>query len=140
MALLLDPFETGLEPFADHNARRMMGKHEAHLLATDIHETPSAFVLDVEMPGFTKDEVSAEVKDGVLTVSCQKKVDEEAENQKGRLIRQERFSGSAQRSFVINEHVHEDQCKATFANGVLTVMVPKESQQDRAQRRFIKID
>lgn len=139
MAYFLEPYENGMETLNDRAMRRMMGKHESHLLATDIHETPSAFVFDIEMPGFTKDEVSAELKDGVLTVSCQKKVDEDVEGRKGRLIRQERFTGSAQRSFVINEHVHEDQCKATFANGVLTVMVPKESEADRSARRLIKI-
>ena len=91
------------------------------------------------MPGFKKDEVEAELKDGYLTISAHKAVSHDEKNAKGRVIHCERTSGACSRSFFVGKDVHEGDCTATFEDGVLHVSVPKVSQNTQPARRLINI-
>ena len=92
---------------------------------TDIQEDGDNFVLEADLPGFKKDEISLDLRDGYLTISAEKGLDKDEENKKGRILRQERYAGSCSRSFYVGDVKPED-IKAKYESGVLTVLVPKE--------------
>ncbi len=118
-----DFFDTGL--FGAHNP--LFGKNARNLMKTDIRETDDAkaYRLAVDLPGFKKDEISLDLKDGYLTISAEKGLDKEEENKKGRVLRRERYAGSCSRSFYVG-NVKPEDIKAKYEYGVLTVVVPKE--------------
>ena len=91
------------------------------------------------MPGFKKEDVSAELKDGYLTVTAVKSHQDEEKNEEGKLIRQERYSGSCSRTFYVGESVDEKDCKAGFEDGILTIEVPKQPEHQEPAKRMITI-
>ncbi len=129
------------DPFADleRGRSRVFGKHAERLMKTDIRETDSAYKFLIDLPGFKKEDVSAELKDGYLTVTASKAHANEEKTEEGRLIRQERYSGSCSRTFYVGEHVDEKDCKAGFEDGILTIEVPKVSAEAVPARRMISI-
>ena len=117
----------------------LYGKHSRNMMKTDVRETEGTYELDVDLPGFKKEDVTAELKDGYLTITAQKNHEDEQKNEEGKLLRRERYTGSCQRSFYVGEAVREDDCKASFADGILTVEVPKASAVEREERKMITI-
>ena len=103
----------------------LYGKHSKNLMKTDVRETEDSYELDVDLPGFKKDEVSIDLKDGYLTISAAKGLDKDAEDKKGKYIRQERYAGACSRSFYVGDVKAED-VKAKYESGVLTVLIPKK--------------
>ncbi|MCI5851042.1 MAG: Hsp20/alpha crystallin family protein, partial [Sutterellaceae bacterium] len=98
-----------------------------------------AYVLSIDLPGFRKDEITAELKDGYLTISA-KKSHEDEEKKEGRLIRRERVSGSCSRTFYVGDEVKQEDCRAGYEGGVLTVTVPKLTKEERAAKQTIAIE
>ena len=112
----------------------LYGKHAKNLMKTDVRETEGTYELDVDLPGFTKDEVNVELKNGYLTIQASKGLDKEQSDKKGKYIRQERYAGSCSRSFYVGEDVEPQDVKAKYENGVLKLFVPKaEVKQVPAQ-------
>jgi HSP20 family molecular chaperone IbpA len=107
-------------------------------MKTDIRETDKGYELAIDLPGFKKEEISAELKDGYLTVSASKSHKEE-EKKEGHLIRQERSSGSCARTFYVGEGVKQADCKASYENGILTVCIPKVTKEEKAAKQMISI-
>ena len=103
----------------------LYGKHASRLMKTDVKETDEGYEVDVDLPGFTKDEIHLDLANGYLTISTEKKLDRN-EEKKGRVIRQERYCGTMQRSFYVGEHVTEEDIRAKFENGVLSLSIPKK--------------
>ena len=103
----------------------LYGKNAKNLMKTDVRETDDTYELDVDLPGFKKDEISLDLRDGYVTISAEKGLDKDEENKKGRILRQERYAGSCSRSFYVGDVKPED-IKAKYESGVLTVLVPKE--------------
>ena len=103
--------------------RKLYGRKAAHVMKTDIHENDEGYELDIDLPGFKKDEISITLEDGYLSVSAAKGLDKEKKNHQGRVIRQERYAGSMQRSFDVGEKVKEEDIKASFKHGILTIFV-----------------
>ena len=121
-----DPFDVFSGFKFPEPSTQVFGRHSDRLMKTDVRETEKGYTLMIDLPGFKKDEVSAELKDGYLTISAQKAVGHE-EKQEGRLIRSERSTGSCSRTFYVGEGVKEGDCSAKFEDGILTVQVPKAS-------------
>ena len=119
----------------------LFGKHARNLMKTDIHETDDAkaYRFAVELPGFKKDEISLDVKNGYLNISAAKGLDKEEEEKKGRVLRQERYAGACSRSFYIGDVKPED-VKAKYESGVLTVIVPKEDAKKLSSGSAIAIE
>lgn len=111
--------------FGSHNP--LFGRNARNLMKTDIRETDDAkaYRLAVDLPGFKKDEISLDLRDGYLTISAEKGLDQDKESKKGRVLRQERYTGSCSRSFYVGD-VNPEEIKAKYEFGVLTVLVPKE--------------
>ncbi len=112
-------------PFGDID-RRLYGKNAARIMKTDIREHDDSFEAEIDLPGFSKEQIGLELRDGCLTVTASKGHDTEKKDKEGRIIRQERYSGEMQRSFYVGEDITEDDIKAKFTDGVLSITVPKK--------------
>ena len=106
--------------------KKLYGKNAAHIMKTDVHEHDEGFELDIDLPGFKKEEIQIDLENGYLTVSAAKGLESDEKNQKGKLIRKERYSGSMQRSFYVGEGVKTEDVKAKFEDGVLRLCIPKK--------------
>ena len=109
---------------------------------TDIKELDNGYELEIDLPGFKKDEVTAELKDGYLTVSAAKGLDQdEQEKETGRYIRRERYAGACQRSYYVGEDITEEDIKAEFKHGILKLFVPKkEAKPAVEEKKYITIE
>ena len=112
-----------------------------NLMKTDIRETDDAkgYRFAVDLPGFEKDEIHVDVKDGYLTVSTEKGLDKDEEDKKGRILRQERYAGACSRSFYVGDVKPED-VKAKYEHGVLTILVPKHDSKKLTSSSKVTIE
>lgn len=124
----------------DRTERKLYGKHADRLMKTDVHEHDDHYEVDIDLPGFSKDEINLELKEGYLTVSAAKGVDKDKTDRKGKIIRQERYAGAMQRSFYVGEHLTEEDIKASFKNGVLSLDVAKKDQPKLPEKKTITIE
>ena len=122
--------------------KKLYGHRAQNLLRTDIKETKEGYELVIDVPGFKKDEVKVALKDGYLTVSAAKGLDEEEDDKKtGRYIRRERYSGACERSFYVGEDVKQEDIKAHFEHGMLTLFVPKKEAKPAVETdKYISIE
>ena len=132
------PFEK--EFFGHRNP--LYGKHAQNVMKTDIKETDKGYELVVDLPGFTKDEVKADLENGYLTISAEKGLDkDEQEKETGHYIRKERYAGACSRSFYVGKEVEKEDIKAEFKHGILTLFVPKkEAKPAVEQKKTIAIE
>ena len=131
-----DPFEMMMP----QSRNPLYGKHAKNLLKTDVRETENSFEVDMDLPGFKKDEVNLELKDGYLTVSADKALDKDKKDNEGRYIRQERWSGSCSRSFYVGDAVKPEDVHAQFENGILQIALPKQEQKQLPSTTAIAIE
>ena len=124
----------------DRTERKLYGKHADRLMKTDVHEHDDHYEVDIDLPGFSKDEINLELKDGYLTISAAKGLDEDDTNKKGKLIRQERYAGAMQRTFYVGENLTEEDIKASFKHGVLNLSVAKKDQPKLPEKKTITIE
>ena len=117
----------------------LYGKHAKNLMKTDVRELENAYELDIDLPGFRKDEVKVELKDGYLTISAAKGLDKDQEDKKGKYIRQERYAGACSRTFYVGENVMPEDIHASFENGILCLSVPKAAQKVLPRKTSIEI-
>ena len=118
----------------------LYGKHAQNLMKTDVKETEDGYEVDVDLPGFKKEEISLELNNGYLTISTEKSLEKDKENKKGKMLRQERYSGVMQRSFFVGEHLTEEDIKASYDSGVLHVIIPKKDAPKAPEKKTILID
>ena len=123
--------------FVEHSP--LYGKHGKNLMKTDIHEKDGGYELAIDLPGFKKDEISLDIKDGYLSISAQKGLDKDEEDKKGRIIRQERYAGVCSRSFYVGDVKPED-VKAKYESGVLTITLPKDEPKKLENKSRITIE
>ena len=105
--------------------KRLYGKHSDLLMKTDVQETDTDYELEVDLPGFKKDQINVKLEEGYMTISAAKGHDTEKKDKHGKIIRQERYSGAMQRSFYVGEGVKVEDVKAKFEDGVLRLTIPK---------------
>ena len=116
--------------------KKLYGRRASHIMKTDIKETNKGYELVVDLPGFTKDEVKADLENGYLTISAEKGLDkDEQEKETGRYIRKERYAGACSRSFYVGKEVHQDDIKAEFKHGILTLFVPKKEAKPAVEQK-----
>ena len=124
----------------DRPERKLYGRHADRLMKTDVHEHEDHYEVDIDLPGFAKDELTIELKDGCLTVSAAKGLDKDENDRKGKLIRQERYTGARQRSFYVGEELTEEDVKASFKHGVLSLSIPKKEAKAVPEKKTIMIE
>ena len=124
-----------------HDAdRKLYGRRAAHEMRTDVHEHEDHYEVDIDLPGFAKDEIALHLENGYLTVSASKALDKDHTDKKGKLIRQERYAGSLQRSFYVGDSLTAEEIKAKYENGVLKLEVPKQEARKLPERKAIEIE
>ena len=115
-------------------------KAPANLLKTDITEKNGYYELNMEVPGIHKEDIQLELKDGYLKVTATRNSNNEEKDDQGRIVRQERFSGSCSRSFYVGDAVTEEDIKASFENGTLKMTIPKKEAKAVPEKKFISIE
>jgi len=109
----------------------------AAVMHTDIRETENDYIIDMELPGFKKEDVEAELKDGYLTVRAEHKTENEEKDKEGHYIRKERYYGNFARSFYVGEAVTQEDIKAAFQDGILTLNVPKKEKEEKPEQKCL---
>ena len=109
-------------------------------MKTDIKEVDNQYVLDIEMPGFNKKDISVELNDGYLTISGNKSTNNDEKDTKGNIIRQERYSGSYSRSFYVGDSIKKEDIKANYDNGELKIYLPKTTTKAAENHNYIPIE
>ena len=120
--------------------RKLYGKHAHHEMKTDVHEHDDHYEIDIDLPGFQKDELTLNLENGYLTVGAAKGLDKEHKDKKGKVIRQERYAGAMQRTFYVGEALTEEDIHAKYENGVLSLTIPKKDQKKLPERKNIAIE
>ena len=120
--------------------KKLYGRKGDRMMKTDIREKADGYELLVDLPGFKKDEIQIELKDGYLTVSAEKGLDKDEEDKKGKYIRKERYAGALSRTFYLGEEIREEEIKAKFENGILSVSIPKEEEKKVEGPKHISIE
>ena len=117
------------------------GKKINTMMKTDIRDTDSSYELDIDMPGFKKEDIKAQLKDGYLTISASTSANNDEQDKDGRYIRRERYAGSCSRSFYVGEGVKEEEIRAKFENGILKLSIPKvENKPQVEEKKYISIE
>ena len=130
------PFEK--EFFGKRNP--LYGKNAKNMMKTDIRETDDNYEIDVDLPGFKKDEINATLEDGYLTISAAKGLDKDEKDKKGKYIRQERYAGAMSRSFYVGTGITQEDVKAKYENGILKLTVPKKQPETVQKKNYIAIE
>ena len=125
----------GDEPFWE----RGFSKKEASLMKTDIKEKDGNYVLEIDVPGYSKEDIKIELENGYLTVTAEKQENKDEEDKKSHYIHKERFYGKCSRSYYTGDSIKEDDIKAKFKNGILTIEFPKEKEEKIENKKYIQI-
>ncbi len=114
--------------------RKLYGHQGQALMKTDVRETDAAYIVEMDLPGFNKNDVQVTLENGYLTVAAEKH-EENEEKKEGKYIRKERYVGNCQRSFYVGEDVTEEDIKAAFKEGVLSLDIAKKVEQPKIEEK-----
>lgn len=120
--------------------KTLYGKHAPHMMKTDVKETDQGYEVDIDLPGYKKEEINGKLEGGYLTISANKGLDKEEKDKKGTYIRRERYSGSMSRSFYVGENVKESDIHAKYENGILKLQIPKVDAKKVEENKYIAIE
>lgn len=118
----------------------LYGKHSKNIMKTDVKETDNAYEIDIDLPGFKKDEITAHLDNGYLTVAAAKGMDKDEKDGEGRYIRRERYSGSMSRSFYVGNAVTQEDIHAKYEDGILSLSIPKKDEKAVEAKKYIAIE
>ena len=116
----------------------LYGKHGKNLMKTDVRETEDTYEVDIDLPGFKKDEITVDLKEGYLTIQAAKGLDKDEQDKKGKYIRQERYAGACSRSFYVGDIKPED-VSAKYEDGILKISLPKAGKKELPKQSTIAI-
>ena len=120
--------------------RPLYGKHAQNMMKTDVRETDNSYELDIDLPGFKKDEIKVELDNGYLSISAAKGLDKDEEKKDGKYIRRERYAGAMNRTFYVGDNLTQQDIQAKFEDGILKISVPKKDVQQTEQNKYIAIE
>ena len=135
-----DMFDFDFDREFDRMMRPLYGKHAQNMMKTDVRETGNSYELDIDLPGFKKDEITIQLDNGYLSISASKGLDKNEENKDGKYIRRERYAGSMNRTFYVGSQLTQQDIQAKFEDGILKISVPKKDVQQVAQNNHIAIE
>ena len=137
---LFDDWFDDFDRQMQHMDRRLYGRNANREMKTDVREKEDGYEIDMDLPGFKKDQVELTLENGYLTVTANKGFDKDEKDDKGRMIRQERYAGSMQRSFYVGDNMTEEDVKARFEDGVLHLNLPKKDAKKVPEKKTICIE
>ncbi|MBR6309320.1 MAG: Hsp20/alpha crystallin family protein [Lachnospiraceae bacterium] len=125
--------------------KKLYGHRAKNVMNTDIKETDHGYEMLIDLPGFAKEDVKVELNDGYLIVSAEKgfdknESDSKEDAKKGKYIRKERYSGSCKRSFYVGDAITQEDIKASFKHGILTLDIPKKDKKALDTAKYIAIE
>ena len=120
--------------------KALYGKHANNVMKTDVKETDTGYEVDIDLPGFKKDEINAQLDNGYLTISAAKGLDKDEKDKKGKYIRKERYAGAMSRSFYVGEGITQEDIKAKYEDGILRLSVPKKEAKAVENKKYIAIE
>ena len=135
-----DMFDFDFDKEFNRMMRPLYGKHAQNMMKTDVRETDNSYELDIDLPGFKKDEISVQLDNGYLSISASKGLDKNEENKDGKYIRRERYAGSMNRTFYVGSQLTQQDIQAKFEDGILKISVPKKDVQQIEQNKYIAIE
>ena len=118
----------------------LYGRNAQNMMKTDVKETESGYEVAVDLPGFKKDDIALDLQNGNLTITAHKGMEKKEENKEGKMLRQERYAGTLSRSFYVGEAVTEEDIKARYEDGVLTLVIPKKDPAKVNEKKTILIE
>lgn len=118
----------------------LYGKHSKNMMKTDVRETENSYELDIDLPGFKKDDISVQLDNGYLSISAAKGLDKDEEQKDGQYIRRERYAGSMSRTFYVGNTLTQNDIHAKFEDGILKLSVPKQEPAKIEQSKYIAIE
>ncbi|MCI6429635.1 MAG: Hsp20/alpha crystallin family protein [Oliverpabstia sp.] len=134
-------FDDFMDGFAFPNIdKKLYGKHAANLMKTDVKEKDDTYEVDIDLPGFKKDEIQIQLENGYLTVSAAKGMDKEEKDKNGKYVRRERFSGNVRRSFYVGDKVQKEDIHPRYENGILSFAIPKAQKAVEEKSNYITIE
>ena len=134
----VDPFDMMAPVRGSEEA--LYGKHARNMMKTDVRELDNTYELDVDLPGFKKDEISVDLKNGYLTIGASKGLDRDQKDENGKYIRRERYAGVCSRSFYVGSSVRPEQIGAKYEDGILKLSVPKAAHRELPASTSIAIE
>ena len=134
------PFSKEFEKNFFGNKNPLYGKHAKNMMKTDVRETENGYEVDIDLPGFKKDEITAKLDNGYLTISASKGLDKDKKDKDGHYIRRERYAGSMSRSFFIGEGITENDVRAKYEDGILRLSIPKKEVKAVEKPNYISIE
>ena len=137
---LFDDFDRWMDTSFHDVDKALYGKNAKNMMKTDVKETDSGYEVDVDLPGFKKDEIQLELNDGYLTISAEKGLDKDEENEKKHYLRRERYAGGMSRSFYVGDGVKEEDIHAKYEYGILKLSIPKEQPKAVPEKHLISIE
>ena len=135
-----DMFDFDFDKEFNRMMRPLYGKHAQNMMKTDVRETDNSYELDIDLPGFKKDEITIQLDNGYLSISASKGLDKDEENKNGKYIRRERYAGSMNRTFYVGSQLTQQDIQAKFEDGILKISVPKKDVQQIEQNKYIAIE
>ena len=120
--------------------RKLYGKHAGREMLTDVKEHENHYEVEIDLPGFKKEEITIELNEGYLTITASKGLDEDEKNKKGKIVRQERYAGVMQRSYYVGEQLTTEDIKAKYEDGVLKLEIPKKEEKKLPEKHTIMIE
>lgn len=135
-----DMFDFDFDKEFDRMMRPLYGKHAQNMMKTDVRETGNSYELDIDLPGFKKDEITIQLDNGYLSISASKGLDKNEENKDGKYIRRERYAGAMNRTFYVGDNLTQQDIQAKFEDGILKISVPKKDVQQIEQNKYIAIE
>ena len=124
----------------DRMMKPLYGKHGKDVMKTDVKEKDGSYEVDIDLPGFKKEDVSVKLENGCLTVTASKGLDKDEQKEDSGYIRRERWSGSCSRSFYVGEDVRPEDIKAKMEDGILHLTMPKEQPKALPKQNTILIE
>lgn len=126
--------------FKDPFFTRSFERSSSQIMKSDIHEKDGNYLIEMELPGYAKEDIKADLKDGYLTITATREEKTEEKDAKGNCIHKERYTGSCNRSFYVGDQITQDDIKASFKDGILHLQIPKEIQKIEEQPKLITIE
>ena len=120
--------------------KSLYGRHAKNLMKTDVKECKDHYEVAIDLPGFKKDEINVELKDGYVTISAAKGMDKDETDKNGKYIRQERYTGACSRSFYVGTNIQPEDISAKYEGGVLRLSVPKNVKKQLPEKKIIAIE
>ena len=124
----------------DNIDKKLCERKVSRMMKTDVHEYDDRYDIDIDLPGFKKEEIGISLNDGYLSVSAGKEENKEEKDSDGKVIKQERYCGAMQRSFYVGDKISEEDIKAKYENGVLKLCVSKKEEEKLPEKKMIAIE